>query len=316
MMEGERQKLLHMADALEKRVIGQDEAVKRVTETILRSRAGLSDPNRPYGSFLFLGPTGVGKTELTKALAEFLFDTDEAMIRIDMSEFMEKHAVSKLIGAPPGYVGFEDGGMLCERVRRRPYCVVLFDEIEKAHPDVCNLLLQIMEDGILTDSCGRTTSFRHALLIMTSNLGGEALRTGEQLGFLPDSGKGGNAAATDALKRHFSPEFLGRLDGVLWFQKLSEESLSQIAERMLQELQQRLSHMEIAMEYTPDAVRLLANAPKIRQYGARPMKQYLATMVENPIADKMLHNALQAGDEICLTAKEQQFVVLDKVLRA
>ena len=181
---------------------------------------------------------------------------------------------------------------------------------------MCNLLLQIMEDGILTDSCGRTTSFRHALLIMTSNLGGEALRTGEQLGFLPDSGKGGNAAATDALKRHFSPEFLGRLDGVLWFQKLSEESLSQIAERMLQELQQRLSHMEIAMEYTPDAVRLLANAPKIRQYGARPMKQYLATMVENPIADKMLHNALQAGDEICLTAKEQQFVVLDKVLRA
>ena len=314
--EAQRQKLLTLGSVLKQQVVGHDDAVNTLSAALCRASTGLQDKSRPIGAFLFAGPTGVGKTALASALAAHLFDDKESLIRIDMSEFMEKHAVSKLIGAPPGYVGFEDGGMLCERVRRRPYCVVLFDEIEKAHPDVCNLLLQIMEDGILTDSCGRTTSFRHALLIMTSNLGGEALRTGEQLGFLPDSGKGGNAAATDALKRHFSPEFLGRLDGVLWFQKLSEESLSQIAERMLQELQQRLSHMEIAMEYTPDAVRLLANAPKIRQYGARPMKQYLATMVENPIADKMLHNALQAGDEICLTAKEQQFVVLDKVLRA
>lgn len=314
--EAQRQKLLTLGSVLKQQVVGHDDAVDTLSAALCRASTGLQDKSRPIGAFLFAGPTGVGKTALASALAAHLFDDKESLIRIDMSEFMEKHAVSKLIGAPPGYVGFEDGGMLCERVRRRPYCVVLFDEIEKAHPDVCNLLLQIMEDGILTDSCGRTTSFRHALLIMTSNLGGEALRTGEQLGFLPDSGKGGNAAATDALKRHFSPEFLGRLDDVLWFQKLSEESLSQIAERMLQELQQRLSHMEIAMEYTPDAVRLLANAPKIRQYGARPMKQYLATMVENPIADKMLHNALQAGDEICLTAKEQQFVVLDKVLRA
>ena len=312
--EAQRQKLLTLGDALKKQVVGHDDAVDTLTAALFRASTGLQDKARPIGAFLFAGPTGVGKTALAGALAAHLFDDKDSLIRIDMSEFMEKHTVSKLIGAPPGYVGFEDGGMLCERVRRRPYCVILFDEIEKAHPDVCNILLQIMEDGILTDSCGRTTSFRHALLIMTSNLGGESIRTGEHLGFLPAENDSTNAAAIDALRNHFSPEFLGRLDEVLWFQKLESDSLAQIARRMLRELQQRLAHMEIAMEFTEDAVQLLANAPKTKQYGARPMKQYLAQMVENTIADKMLRSEVQSGDEICLTAKERRFVVLDKVL--
>ncbi len=315
--EAQRQKLLSLGNALKQRIVGHDNAIDSLTSALFRASTGLQDKSHPIGAFLFSGPTGVGKTALATALAEHLFDDKDSLIRIDMSEFMEKHAVSKLIGAPPGYVGFEDGGMLCERVRRRPYCVVLFDEIEKAHPDVCNLLLQIMEDGILTDSCGRTTSFRHALLIMTSNVGGEAIRTGEQLGFLASTQNSqSNAAAMEQLRQRFSPEFLGRFDEILWFHKLEKESLSQIARRMLCELQQRLSHMEIAMEFTEDAVQLLANAPKTKQYGARPMKQYLAQTVETSIADKVLRNETRAGDEICLTAKEQKFVVLDKALLA
>ena len=221
--EAQRQKLLTLGDALKKQVVGHDDAVDTLTAALFRASTGLQDKARPIGAFLFAGPTGVGKTALAGALAAHLFDDKDSLIRIDMSEFMEKHTVSKLIGAPPGYVGFEDGGMLCERVRRRPYCVILFDEIEKAHPDVCNILLQIMEDGILTDSCGRTTSFRHALLIMTSNLGGESIRTGEHLGFLPAENDSTNAAAIDALRNHFSPEFLGRLDEVLWFQILESD---------------------------------------------------------------------------------------------
>lgn len=313
--EAQRQKLLTLGDTLKRQVIGHDEAVDELTATLFRASTGLQETARPIGTFLFAGPTGVGKTAMASALAEHLFDDKESLIRIDMSEFMEKHAVSKLIGAPPGYVGFEDGGMLCERVRSRPYCVILFDEIEKAHPDVCNILLQIMEDGVLTDSCGRKTSFRHALLILTSNIGGEAMRTGEQLGFTTSHSSMHNEAAQNALKQHFSPEFLGRLDGVLWFHKLQPSSLEQIAKRMLQGLQQRLARMEIAMEFTPEAVQLLAHAPKTAQYGARPMKHYLAQTVENPLADKMLHSEIRPGDEIRLTARENNFVVLDRVLR-
>lgn len=314
--EAQRQKLLTLGDTLKRQVIGHDKAVDELTAALFRASTGLQDTTRPIGTFLFAGPTGVGKTAMASALAEHLFDDKESLIRIDMSEMMEKHAVSKLIGAPPGYVGFEDGSMLCERVRRRPYCVILFDEIEKAHPDVCNILLQIMEDGVLTDSCGRKTSFRHALLILTSNIGGETIRTGEHLGFTSSPSDGTNQAAQAALKQYFSPEFLGRLDGVLWFQKLQYSSLEQIAQRMLIELQQRLSRMEIAMEFTPEAVQLLANAPKTAQYGARPMKQYLAQTVENPLADKMLRSEIRSGDEIRLTARENHFVVLDRVLRS
>ncbi len=315
--EAQREKLLILADTLKRQIIGHDKAVDDLTAALFRACTGLQDISRPIGSFLFAGPTGVGKTAMASALAEHLFDDKESLIRIDMSELMEKHAVSKLIGAPPGYVGFEDGGMLCERVRRRPYSVILFDEIEKAHPDVCNILLQIMEDGVLTDSCGRKTSFQHALLILTSNIGGEAMRTGEHLGFtsVTDNSKQ-NETAQNALRQHFSPEFLGRLDGVLWFHNLQTKSLEQIAQHMLQGLQKRLSRMEIAMEFTPEAVQLLAEAPKTRQYGARPMKHYLTQTVENPIADKVLRSEIRAGDEIRLTARENKFVVLDRVLRS
>ena len=256
--EAQRQKLLTLTDTLKQKIVGHDTIIDQLSVALFRSCTGLQDLSRPIGTFLFAGPTGVGKTALASALAEHLFDDKDSLIRIDMSEFMEKHAVSKLIGAPPGYVGFEEGGMLCERVRKRPYCVILLDEIEKAHPDVCNILLQIMEDGALTDSSGRKTSFRHALLILTSNIGGETIRTGEHLGFTAERDGASLQQAQDALKRHFSPEFLGRLDGVFWFHPLQQNSLEQIAQQMLTGLQKRLERIEIAMEFTPEAVQLLA----------------------------------------------------------
>ena len=311
--EAQRQKLLTLTDTLKQKIVGHDAIIDQLSVALFRSCTGLQDLSRPIGTFLFAGPTGVGKTALASALAEHLFDDKDSLIRIDMSEFMEKHAVSKLIGAPPGYVGFEEGGMLCERVRKRPYCVILLDEIEKAHPDVCNILLQIMEDGALTDSSGRKTSFRHALLILTSNIGGETIRTGEHLGFTAERDGASLQQAQDALKRHFSPEFLGRLDGVFWFHPLQQNSLEQIAQQMLTGLQKRLERIEIAMEFTPEAVQLLANAPKTTQYGARPMKHYLTQKVENALANRMLHEEIHAGDAIRLTAAENQFVVLDCV---
>ena len=311
--EAQRQKLLTLTDTLKQKIVGHDAIIDQLSVALFRSCTGLQDLSRPIGTFLFAGPTGVGKTALASALAEHLFDDKESLIRIDMSEFMEKHAVSKLIGAPPGYVGFEEGGMLCERVRKRPYCVILLDEIEKAHPDVCNILLQIMEDGALTDSSGRKTSFRHALLILTSNIGGETIRTGEHLGFTAERDGASLQQAQDALKHHFSPEFLGRLDGVFWFHPLQQNSLEQIAQQMLTGLQKRLERIEIAMEFTPEAVQLLANAPKTTQYGARPMKHYLTQKVENALANRMLHEEIHAGDAIRLTAAENQFVVLDCV---
>ena len=249
MMEGERQKLLHMADALEKRVIGQDEAVKRVTETILRSRAGLSDPNRPYGSFLFLGPTGVGKTELTKALAEFLFDTDEAMIRIDMSEFMEKHSVARLIGAPPGYVGYEEGGYLTEAVRRKPYSVILLDEVEKAHPDVFNVLLQVLDDGRMTDGQGRTVDFKNCVIVMTSNLGSAEIQ--EMQGEPQDKIK---SAVMQEVRAHFRPEFVNRIDEIVVFNSLDAANVRKIAEIQLEQLRKRMTAQQIGLDVTEPAL--------------------------------------------------------------
>ncbi len=312
--EAERQKLLTLPQTLKQKIVGHDANIEKLTAALYRSGIGLKDNRRPIGCFLFAGPTGVGKTAMASALAEHLFDDKESLIRIDMSELMEKHAVSKLIGAPPGYVGFEEGGILCERVRKRPYSVILLDEIEKAHPDVCNILLQIMEDGVLTDASGRKTNFRHALLIMTSNLGGEALRTAEHFGFssLSPIQSHANEKAQDALRKHFSPEFLGRLDGVLWFQKLESTSLTQIARQMLLDLKSRLSRLEIGMEFTPEAVELLAHAPKTAQYGARPMKAYLAEYVEDPLADQLLRREIHPGDAIRLSARENEFVLFDK----
>lgn len=312
----QKNKLLTLAQALKREIAGHHEVIDTLTAALIRANTGLLDGKRPIGTFLFAGPTGVGKTALATKLAEHLFDDKNNLIRIDMSEYMEKHAISKLIGAPPGYVGYEEGGYLCERVRQHPYCVILLDEIEKAHPDVCNLLLQIMEDGVLTDSTGRKTNFTHSLLILTSNLGGEALRTGEQIGFGMDSmgDIAGMTAAQNALKQHFSPEFLGRLDGVLWFHKLSSECLAQIAENALQQLQQQLKKMRISMEYTPETVQFLANAPSTKQYGARAIKQYLVEHVVNTLAHKMLHGELNSGDEMQLTVVDDKFLIKNRVM--
>lgn len=306
----QRKKLLSLGDALKSQIIGHDQAIQQLTAVLFRSRTGLRDQNRPVGCFLFAGPTGVGKTALAQALALHLFDRKENLIRMDMSEYMEKHTVSKLIGAPPGYVGFEEGGLLCERVRRQPYCVILLDEIEKAHPDICNLLLQIMEDGCLTDASGRTTDFRHALLILTSNLGGKSLDQKSALGF--SAGASGNAAAERELQQHFSPEFLGRLDGVIWFHRLSRESLQCIAVRQLTALQERLAQLKIQLDFTPDVPALLADTPGTAQYGARMMRRRLIEQVENPLAERILRReTASAPPAIRLTAENHCFTILD-----
>ena len=265
MMEGERQKLLHMADALSKRVIGQPEAVRRVTETILRSRAGLSDPNRPYGSFLFLGPTGVGKTELTKALAEFLFDSDDAMIRIDMSEFMEKHSVARLIGAPPGYVGYEEGGYLTEAVRRKPYSVILLDEVEKAHPDVFNVLLQVLDDGRMTDGQGRTVDFKNTVIVMTSNLGSQEIQAmqGEPHDKVKD-------AVMQEVKQHFRPEFINRIDEIVVFNALDTKAIRAIAKIQIDKLAKRVAAQDVVLDVTDAALDEIAKVGFDPLYGARP----------------------------------------------
>ena len=293
MMEGERQKLLHMADALEKRVIGQDEAVKRVTETILRSRAGLSDPNRPYGSFLFLGPTGVGKTELTKALAEFLFDTDEAMIRIDMSEFMEKHSVARLIGAPPGYVGYEEGGYLTEAVRRKPYSVILLDEVEKAHPDVFNVLLQVLDDGRMTDGQGRTVDFKNCVIVMTSNLGSAEIQ--EMQGEPQDKIK---SAVMQEVRAHFRPEFVNRIDEIVVFNSLDAANVRKIAEIQLEQLRKRMTAQQIGLDVTEAALDEIAKVGFDPQFGARPLRRAIQDRIENGIARLLLEGkAAPAGED-------------------
>jgi len=294
MMEGERDKLLHMEEQLSKRVIGQEEALKAVSNAIRRSRAGLSDPNRPNGSFLFLGPTGVGKTELCKALAEFMFDTPDAMVRIDMSEFMEKHSVARLIGAPPGYVGYEEGGYLTELVRRKPYSVILLDEIEKAHPDVFNILLQVLDDGRLTDGQGRTVDFRNTIIVMTSNLGSDVIQSlsGEALYSVMKT------AVMDIVSTKFRPEFINRIDEAVVFHSLGRGQIRAISGIQIDYLRKRLQDREIGFEISEEALDLLGEAGFDPVYGARPMKRAIQQQLENPLAQKILAGDFVAGDTI------------------
>lgn len=303
MMEGERQKLLHMADALSKRVIGQPEAVRRVTETILRSRAGLSDPNRPYGSFLFLGPTGVGKTELTKALAEFLFDSDDAMIRIDMSEFMEKHSVARLIGAPPGYVGYEEGGYLTEAVRRKPYSVILLDEVEKAHPDVFNVLLQVLDDGRMTDGQGRTVDFKNTVIVMTSNLGSQEIQAmqGEPHDKVKD-------AVMQEVKQHFRPEFINRIDEIVVFNALDTKAIRAIAKIQIDKLAKRVAAQDVVLDVTDAALDEIAKVGFDPLYGARPLKRAVQEHIENEVARLLLEGKAAPKDHVVVDSKDDHFV--------
>jgi len=304
MLEGEREKLLNMENELGKRVIGQEEAVRSVSDAIRRSRAGLSDPNRPNGSFLFLGPTGVGKTELSKALAEFLFDTEEAMVRIDMSEFMEKHSVARLIGAPPGYVGYEEGGYLTEAVRRRPYSVILLDEVEKAHPDVFNVLLQVLDDGRLTDGQGRTVDFRNAVIIMTSNLGSQVIQelAGEEN---YDEMK---KAVMEIVGQHFRPEFINRVDDTVVFHPLAREHIRSIVDIQVGYLRKRLAERDIELELDDAARDQLSEAGFDPVYGARPLKRAIQTQLENPLAQAILRGDFGPGDRVLVTAKDGQLM--------
>ena len=300
LMEGEREKILHLDDWLHKRLIGQDDAVQKVTEAILRSRAGIADPNRPVGSFLFLGPTGVGKTELAKSLAECLFDDEHNIIRIDMTEYMEKFSVSRLIGAPPGYVGYDEGGQLTEAVRRKPYSVVLFDEIEKAHPDVFNILLQILDDGRITDSQGRTVDFKNTIIILTSNLGSQYLLDGISAeGEITDEAR--NAVMTE-LKRSFRPEFLNRLDEIIMFRPLTKENLNGIITNLSAALSARLSDRGIALEITSAARDLIIDRGYDPLYGARPLRRYLQSSVETLIARTILSGIVSSGNTIVIDA--------------
>ena len=298
LMEGEREKLLHLDEILHKRVVGQDEAVSRVTEAILRSRAGIADPKRPIGSFLFLGPTGVGKTELAKALAESLFDDERNLIRIDMTEYMEKFSVSRLIGAPPGYVGYDEGGQLTEAVRRKPYSVILFDEIEKAHPDVFNILLQVLDDGRITDSQGRTVDFKNTVIILTSNLGSQYLLDG--IGSDGEISEEARGAVTDLLRSTFRPEFLNRLDEIVFYKPLTRENISAIIDLLIADLRARLAEKSLSLEITPAARDLIADNGYDPVYGARPLKRYLQSKAETLLAKAILSRDLHAGDVLTL----------------
>src|SRR5689334_14968388 len=298
MMQGEREKLLHMEEKLHERVIGQDEAVRLVSEAIRRSRAGLADPNRPYGSFLFLGPTGVGKTELCKALAAFLFESEDHLIRIDMSEYMEKHSVARLIGAPPGYVGYEEGGHLTEVVRRKPYCVILLDEIEKAHPDVFNVLLQVLDDGRLTDGQGRTVNFRNTVIVMTSNLGSQMIQSMADKDYQIVK-----MAVMGEVKQHFRPEFINRIDEIVVFHALDEANIASIARVQLRELEKRVRAMEMDIEISDAAVSELAKAGFDPVYGARPLKRAIQQQIENPLSKAILEGKFGPKDTIRVDAK-------------
>ena len=304
MLEGERDKLLKMDEALHQKVVGQEEAVNSVSNAIRRARAGLSDPNRPNGSFLFLGPTGVGKTELCKALATFLFDTDEAMVRIDMSEFMEKHSVARLVGAPPGYVGYEEGGYLTEAVRRKPYSVILLDEVEKAHADVFNILLQVLDDGRLTDGQGRTVDFRNTVIVMTSNLGSDviqALAGGEQYDQMKSS-------VMEIVGQHFRPEFINRVDDVMVFNPLEREQIHAIAKIQLGQLKQRLLEHEMGFEISDAALDLIAQAGFDPVYGARPLKRVIQQQLENVLAQDLLSGVFKAGDKIKVDVQNDELI--------
>ncbi|MDB5367299.1 MAG: clpB [Rhodospirillales bacterium] len=312
MLEGEREKLLHMEEALHARVIGQDEAISAVSNAVRRARAGLQDPNRPIGSFLFLGPTGVGKTELTKALAGFLFDDEHALIRIDMSEYMEKHSVARLIGAPPGYVGYEEGGALTEAVRRRPYQVILFDEVEKAHPDVFNVLLQVLDDGRLTDGQGRTVDFRNTLIVLTSNLGSEILASepeGELLPVVRDK-------VMEVVRQSFRPEFINRLDEILLFRRLSRSEMGGIVEIQLKHLQKLLDDRKIRLSVDESARAWLANAGYDPVYGARPLKRVIQRALQNPLAEAILQGRIVDGSTVQVTAGADGLLIGDASQRA
>ena len=307
--EGERAKLLHLEDELHKRVIGQDEGVRRVTDAILRSKAGIKDPTKPIGSFLFLGPTGVGKTELAKTLAQTLFDDEQNMVRIDMSEYMEKYSVSRLIGAPPGYVGYEEGGQLTEAVRRKPYSVVLFDEIEKAHPDVFNVLLQVLDDGRITDSQGRTVDFKNTILIMTSNIGSPYLLDGiDENGEIKEEAQ---KEVMDDLRGHFRPEFLNRLDEIILFKPLTKDNIGSIVDLMVKELNDRLADQELSLELTDAAKKDVIDNGYDPVYGARPLKRYLQKYVETLTARKILSGEVHTGDTLVLDVENGEYV--DKV---
>lgn len=307
MLEGEREKLLRMEEQLHTRVVGQEEAIKVVSDAVRRSRAGLSDPNRPSGSFLFLGPTGVGKTELCKALAEFLFDSSDAMVRIDMSEFMEKHSVSRLVGAPPGYVGYEEGGYLTEAVRRRPYSVILLDEVEKAHPDVFNILLQVLDDGRLTDGQGRTVDFRNTVIVMTSNLGSQMIQemSGDDT---PQAYLQMKSAVMGVVQSHFRPEFINRLDDIVVFHPLDKQQIRQIARIQLNGLEKRLAERGLKLVLSDDALNLLGNVGFDPVYGARPLKRAIQQQLENPLASKILAGEFITGDTVHVEAQGGQLV--------
>jgi ATP-dependent Clp protease ATP-binding subunit ClpB len=304
-LEGERDKLLHMEDRLRARVVGQEEAIVAVSNAVRRSRAGLQDPNRPIGSFMFLGPTGVGKTELTKALAEFLFDDDNALLRIDMSEYMEKHSVSRLIGAPPGYVGYDEGGSLTEAVRRRPYQVILFDEVEKAHPDVFNVLLQVLDDGRLTDGQGRTVDFRNTLIVLTSNLGSEILAGEPEGELLPLARERVMAVVRGA----FRPEFLNRLDEILIFHRLARAHMSVIVDIQLERLRRMLAERKVSLALDDKATAWLAEAGYDPVYGARPLKRVIQRALQNPLAQKVLEGGILDGDAINVSADADGLVI-------
>jgi ATP-dependent Clp protease ATP-binding subunit ClpB len=306
MLEGERQKLLGIEDRLRRRVIGQDDAVQRVGLAIKRARAGLGDPGRPIGSFIFLGPTGVGKTELAKALAEFLFDDEAAMVRLDMSEYMERHSVARLTGAPPGYVGYDEGGQLTEAVRARPYSVVLLDEVEKAHPDVFNVLLALLDDGRLTDSRGRTVSFANVVLIMTSNLGSQAIldAAGDR--------ESVRREVASALRAHFRPEFLNRIDETVVFDPLGTVQIEAIVGLQIDRLAKLLGEQQIALEVAPEARALLASESYDPAYGARPVKRALQRRLRDPLAEKILAGEIAAGDTVMVTVVEGQLKLAKK----
>jgi ATP-dependent Clp protease ATP-binding subunit ClpA len=312
MLEEEAEKLTRMEEHLKARIIGQDEAVEKISNAVKMSRAGISDPNRPIGSFIFLGPTGVGKTELTKALAEFMFDDDKALIRVDMSEYMERHAVSKIIGSPPGYVGHEEGGSITEMVRHRPYSVLLFDEIEKAHPEVFNILLQVLDNGRLTDAKGRLVNFKNTIIILTSNIGSQYVDRMEKIGF--GGVKNAESEYNDAknkvlgtLKDHFRPEFLNRLDDIIVFDVLSRESIERIVKLQVAIVKERLAGKEISLELSDEVLALLAKDGYSPQYGARPLKRLIQNKILSPVATMMISRKAEKGSTVMVSVKEGMF---------